>query len=111
MASGRALDYQAVPARGALVGLTHHPAKRAPHRKPAAPPPPQPAHATLWALVQPSEGLGINTALHAVDAGRTGFGGWHQAGFLDLSSRVGLEYALSRHPASGVSGELELVAT
>ena len=72
---------------------------------------PQPAHATLWALVQPAAGVGVHTALSAVDAGPTGFGGWHQAGFLDVSRRVGVDYSLSRHPASGLTADLQLSAT
>ncbi|KAL4430891.1 hypothetical protein ABPG75_006147 [Micractinium tetrahymenae] len=72
---------------------------------------PQPAHATLWALVQPTPGLGVHTVLSAVDAGPTGFGGWHQDGFLDLTPRAGIDYSLARHPGSGVSAEVDLQAT
>lgn len=112
MASGRALDYQAVPCTGALLGMHHQPARQAAHRRPRqAPPPRQPAHATLWLLVQPTDRVGVNTGLNVVDAGPTGFGGWHQQGFADLNRRVGVEYSLSRHPASGMSSEFEMAAT
>lgn len=161
VARGVALDYQAVPAAGMLLGMCfqpqRQPSRRAPQPHQAAPrsatdgtssaalangaataaatstagaqvldgvvptPPPaaplwrprqpQPAHATVWALVQPTPGLGVHTALSAVDAGPTGFGGWHQDGFLDLTPRAGIDYSLARHPGSGVSAEAELHAT
>lgn len=100
------------PCTGTLLGVTHHPARQPAHRKPhAAAPPATPAHAVLWTLVQPSARLGINTSLSAVDEGPTGFAGWHQDGFVDLTDRVGVDYELTRHPASGVCGELLLSAT
>lgn len=100
------------PTAGTLLGVTHHPTRQPAHRKPqSAAPPATPAHAVLWALVQPSARLGINSSLSAVDAGPTGFAGWHQDGFVDLTERVGLDYELARHPASGVTGELLLSAT
>ena len=126
VATGRALEYQAVPAAGALLGLTYHPARQPPprpRRRPnqqaleAAPPAPQaplqppPAHATAWALQQPSDSIGITSSISAVDGGPTGFAGWSQQGFVDLSRRASLEYSLAGHPASGVTGELDLLAT
>lgn len=111
MATGRSLEYQAVPCAGTLLGLNYVPPRTPPLRQPPRQGAPQPAHSTLWVLVQPVDGLGVNTSLSAVAAGPTGFGGWHQDGFVDVSERAGLEYSLARHPVSGVSGELELVAT
>jgi hypothetical protein len=72
---------------------------------------PQPAHATAWALLQPSDSIGITSFVSAVDGGLTGFAGWSQQGFVDLSRRASLEYSLAHHPGSGVAGDLDLLAT
>lgn len=78
-----------MPCTGSLVGVNYVPPRRPPLRQPrsgasaatAAPPPPhQPANATLWALVQPADHVGVLSSLSVVDAGLTGFGGWHQVG-------------------------------
>ena len=117
MSRGRALDYQAVPSVGALLGLTYHPARQPPHsvrRRGQQPAAAQPAHSTLWALVQPTDALGINTALSASDAGAsrlTGFAGWTQEGFVDVTRRASLEYILTQRPASGLAAELDLLST
>lgn len=114
---GRALDYQAVPARGALLGMLFHPrrpAQPSAQRKGQPPPAAQPAHCTAWTLVQPTTALGVNTSLSVVDAScgaGSGFAGWLQEGFVDATPRAGLEYSLTRHPASGLAGEVDFVAT
>jgi hypothetical protein len=111
------LDYQAVPAKGALLGLLFQPARQPPHSAQHKGQPEsaaQPAHSTVWALVQPNAALGINTSLSAVDASGSagsGFAGWAQEGFVDATPRASLEYSLTRHPASGLAGEVDLVAT
>lgn len=111
MAAGQPLDYQAVPWAGTVLGLTHHPAKTPLPRKPGDRPATQPATAVLWGLVQPADHVGVTTSLSAVDKGPTGFGGWEQQGFLDVTRRAGVDYCVRRHPATGLSGDVEVSAT
>jgi hypothetical protein len=117
VARGRALDYQVVPSTGALVGLSYVPARLPSHsaqRKGQLPAPAQPAHSTLWALLQPHSGLGINTALSVVDSSggrQSGFSSWCQQGFLDVTPRASLEYSLTQHPGSNLAAEADLIAT
>lgn len=69
-----------------------------------------PATATLWGLSQPTAALGVNTAV-SMSEGPGHQPSLSQDGFVDASSRAGLEWSLASGPACRLSGDLELSGT
>jgi hypothetical protein len=102
LADGKPLDHQSEPTLGSILGLSYQQGGRAGG----------PAAASLWLLLQPPlTCVGSNTALRVRGSH---FDGLSTEGFIDVSRRVGIDFAAELSPGPQdklqASGDVDLSA-
>ena len=117
--SGKSLDFQSEPQAGSVLAVSATFARPCQHRTRQHPPEAQRQRGTavLWGLVQPSPLAGITSAVSVAEgsisgpASQGGVSSLTHDGFLDVSRRAGVDWALTSCPDGKILGDVEISGT